>query len=547
MSAPTILNLVQGSEEWARHRATALNASDAPAMMGASKYRSRADLIRERATGITPEVDAATQRLFDRGHAAEAAARQYAEASIGEDLYPVILARDVDGLPLSASLDGQTLDGSTLWEHKLWSASLAAQVLEGELEPHYYLQLEHQLLVSGAERVIFTTSDGTAENSESMEYRAVPGRAEALLAGWKQFQADVAAYMPAAAPTPVTAAQVEGFGALSLRVEGRVLASNLDAFKAGAESFIARLPKASELETDQDFADAEAAVKACGEAESRIKAAKDAALAQMADVDAVLRAADAVAETIRAARLALEKVVKAEKENRRAAIVSAGVQSVLAHYISINATLGEYSIGAPASLSSELGAAIKGKRTISSITDAVDAAVANAKIEASQQADKVRASIVVLDEHQDALHLLPDRVALAHSLTPDVLRSVIRDRLDDARAKEAARIERIRAEELAKAEKESVPVGLSTHDPARVNPSFLPGNHIPARSTVKLGQINAAIRPLSITAEGLSSLGFHPVGTERAAKLYDASQFDAMRAAMIALLESSDRPRQVAA
>lgn len=541
MNAPTILNLVQGSPEWHKHRATALNASDAPAMMGVSKYRSRADLIRERATGIVPEVDAATQRLFDRGHMAEAAARQYAEASIGEELYPVILARDVDGLPLSASLDGQTMDGATVWEHKLFSESLVAQVLAGELEPHYFWQLEQQLLVSGAERVIFTTSDGTTENSESLEYRAVPGRAEALIAGWKQFQADVAEYQPepAAAPAPV-AAPVEGFGALSLRVEGRVLASNLDAFKAGAESFIARLPKASELETDQDFADAEAAVKACGEAESRIKAAIDAALAQMSDVDAVMRAAGTVSETIRAARLALDKAVKAEKENRRAAIVSAGVKSVLDHYASINATLGEYSIGAPASLSAELGAAIKGKRTISSITDAVDAAVANSKIEASQQADKVRASIVVIDEHKDALHLLPDRVALAHSLTPDVLRSVIRDRLDDARAKEAARIERIRAEEQVKAEKESVPVGLSTHDPARVNPSFLPGNHIPARSTVKLGQINEAIGPLSITADGLASLGFLPVGTERAAKLYDANQFDAMRAAMIALLESAE-------
>jgi len=275
MNATTILNLVQGSEEWARHRATALNASDAPAMMGASKYRTRADLIRERATGIVPEVDAATQRLFDRGHAAESEARQYAEARIREELYPVILARDVDGLRLSASLDGQTMDGATVWEHKLFSESLAAQVLAGELEPHYYWQLEHQLLVSGAERVIFTTSDGTAENSESMEYRAVPGRAEALIAGWKQFQADVAAYVPAAAPTPVTAAPVEGFGTLSLRVEGRVLASNLDAFRADADAFIARLPAPSELQSDQDFADAENAVKACADAESRIKSAKD--------------------------------------------------------------------------------------------------------------------------------------------------------------------------------------------------------------------------------------------------------------------------------
>lgn len=555
MNAPTILNLVQGSPEWHQHRATALNASDAPAMMGASKYRSRADLIRERATGIVPEVDAATLRLFDRGHAAEAAARQYAEARIGEDLYPVILARDVDGLRLSASLDGQTLDGATVWEHKLFSASLAAQVLAGELEPHYYWQLEHQLLVSGAERVIFTTSDGTDEHSASMEYRAVPGRAEALIAGWKQFQADVADYAPAAAPTPVTAAPVEGFGSLLLRVEGRVLASNLDAFKAGAESFIARLPKASELETDQDFADAEAAVKACGEAESRIKAAIDAALAQMSDVDAVMRAAGTVSETIRAARLALDKAVKAEKESRKTAIVSAGVKSVLDHYISINATLGEYSIGAPASLSSELGAAIKGKRTISSITDAVDAAVANAKIEASQRADAIRVNVAILQEYADWLHIIPGPVQLVHTKQPDDLRNFLTNRVaeyqrqlaEDAKAELAKQeAERIRAEEQAKAERAAQNFEGITNDAGVAQPvEHLPskqavaGSTPAARSTIKLGQINEAIRPLAITAAGLAQLGFEPVGKDRAAVLYDEADFDRILSALIARIESA--------
>lgn len=528
MNAPTILNLVQGSEEWARHRATALNASDAPAMMGASKYRSRTDLIRERATGIVPEVDAATQRLFDRGHMAEAAARQYVEARIGEELYPVILASDVDGLRLSASLDGQTMDGSIIWEHKLFSESLVAQVLACELEPHYYWQLEHQLLVSGAERVIFTTSDGTEENSESMEYRAVPGRAEALIAGWKQFQADVAAYQPEpiAAPAPV-AAPVEGFGALSLRVEGRVLASNMDAFRAGADAFLSRLPKASELETDQDFADADAAVKACAEAESRIKTAKDAALAQMADVETVLRTADTIAESIRAARLALDKAVKAEKDRRKASIVADGVEAVRAHYAGINTTMGVYAIQPPASLTMDIGGSIKGLRTLASITDAVNVAVANAKIAGSQRADQVRASIVVLDEHQDALHLLPDRVALAHSLTPDVLRSVIRDRIDDARARDDARLE---------AERGCVRAQPAEHLPSKQG---VAGSNPAARSTVKLGQINEAIRPLAITAAGLAQLGFEPVGKERAAVLYDGADFDRILSALIDRIESA--------
>ena len=52
-----IVNLVQGSPEWHAHRATHFNASDAPAMLGVSPYKTRAQLVREYATGVTADVD----------------------------------------------------------------------------------------------------------------------------------------------------------------------------------------------------------------------------------------------------------------------------------------------------------------------------------------------------------------------------------------------------------------------------------------------------------------------------------------------------------
>ena len=51
-----ILDLIQGSPEWLAHRATHFNASDAPAMMGCSPYKTRAQLLREMHTGVVPEV-----------------------------------------------------------------------------------------------------------------------------------------------------------------------------------------------------------------------------------------------------------------------------------------------------------------------------------------------------------------------------------------------------------------------------------------------------------------------------------------------------------
>ena len=279
---PAIHNVAQGSAEWHALRARYFTASEAAAMMGCSPYETRSALLRRKASGISEEPDAARQRLFERGHEAEAAARPAAEEVIGEELFPAVMTAEIDGLPLLASLDGLTMDGTTLWEHKLRSQRIE-QALEATGEPpmDHVWQMEHQLLVSGAECVHYWCSDG-GHDYRSVIYRSKPERRKALIEGWKQFQRDlrdpeITNFRPE--PEPVQAKPVSGFGALVLRVEGRVLASNLDAFRAGAQAFLARLPKAAELQTDQDFADAEAAAKACSEAEARIKAAKEQARA----------------------------------------------------------------------------------------------------------------------------------------------------------------------------------------------------------------------------------------------------------------------------
>lgn len=550
------LNLIQGTPEWHQHRATHFNASDAPAMLGVSPYKTRTQLVRERATGITPEVDAATERRFADGHRFEALARPLAEEIIGEELFPCV---GVDGA-LSASFDGLTITGDQAWEHKTLNDSLRySDWQEGHgdhLPLHYRVQMEHQLLVSGADSVLFMASkwDGdTLIEERHCWYSSDPKLRDQIIAGWDQFAADVAGYTPEPMPESVVAAPVEGFGALSLRVEGRVLASNLDAFKAGAEAFIARLPKPDDLQDDQDFADADQAVKACSEAEKRIAAAKDAALAQMSDVEAVLRTADDIAATIRAARLALDKAVKAEKERRRADIVEHYVGLVRAHVESINATLGEHAIGVPASLRADIAGAAKGKKTLGSITDACDAAAASAKIATSQQAERVRACIAVLAEHAEHAHLFADRVRLCSEKSPDDLRNLVAARIAEYQQREAARLEtereRIRAEEAARIEREQSEIVEAAEAvtkevaPAAVaSPAPQAQQSAPAAAAwpgvrIKLGQINEAIAPLSINAEGLAQLGFRPVAHEKAAKLYDAGLLPAMKQAMILSLQ----------
>jgi predicted phage-related endonuclease len=99
----------QGSDAWHALRAKHYTASEASAMLGVSKYETRASLMKRKATGLAEEADTATQRRFDDGHAAEAAARPVVEGILGDDLYPVTMTADVNGLPLLAS-DGRSDD-----------------------------------------------------------------------------------------------------------------------------------------------------------------------------------------------------------------------------------------------------------------------------------------------------------------------------------------------------------------------------------------------------------------------------------------------------
>lgn len=564
----TTHNLIQGSAEWHEHRASHYGASDAPAMMGASKYRSRADLLREKATGIAPEISGNQQELFDRGHVAEATIRPVVETMLSDDLYPVTMSAEVDGLPLSASLDGLNLNGDIIFECKLWNESLAEQVRLGNLDPHYYWQLEQQLLVSGAERVIFATGDG-GDRLETMYYCAVPGRAEALIAGWKQFQQDVAAYEPPqiTEPPPV-GAHIDSLPALRVEVEGKVLATNLDQFRANAMQILGSINR--DLKTDQDFADAEQAVKDCKVMEDRLDAAKANVLAQMQSVDEVCRTIDSVSAETRKVRLELDRLVKAEKEHRRAEIVAGGVAAVREHYVAINATLGAHALGIPASLASDIGASIKGRKTLTSIRDAVDTAVAAAKIEASQQAERVRQNIAVLDEFAEHAHLFADRVSLAASKTPEDLRNLCATRVAEHQHREAEKLEaeraRIRAEEQAKAERaerlrqqaiaeterarqeeaariereqqaQPIPEVATPAAVATAHSEQAPTTAVRSGAKIKLGDINTRIAPLSISADGLSQLGFEPVEHQRSAKLYAAADLPAILRAMVDVLQ----------
>lgn len=445
----TIVPHQQGTEEWAQHRAQSLNASELAAAMGLSPYLSRADLIKQKATSIVPEVDAHTQFRFDKGHEVEAAARPLAEEVIGEELYASVFAAEVEGLHLSASLDGHTLLNEVTWEHKQANAALIDSLSSGVIPEQYHPQMEQGQMLTGATRTLFTASNGTRESAVHVWYESRPELRAKIIPTWKQLMADVAAYVPEVKAAPVVAAPVETLPAVSVKVDGALaIVSNLPDFGVALRNFIAKIPE--QPNTDQEFADTEAACKALKRAEDALEAAESNALAQLSDVDTMRRFVADFKALARTTRLQREKLVAQRKESMKAEIVASGVSALAKHIRALNAAMpADYMPTVPA----DFGGAIKGLRTIDSITNAVDTELARVKIAAGEIATRIHTNIGAIDA-ANAPGLFSDISTLVLK-QPDDLAAIIAQRLDADQKRKDAERERIRAEEAARLEREA--------------------------------------------------------------------------------------------
>ena len=554
---------IQGGPEWHSLRMRHFTASEAPAMLGVSKNVTRTDLLRMKKTGIVADVSEWTQAfLFDKGHDAEAAARPIVEGIIGDDLYPVTMTADVNGLPLLASMDGLTMLGDTGWETKLLNQGLRAAVEAGTLDEHYTVQMEQQLMVAGCERIYFTTTDGTPENTFGVWYESNPALRERIVAGWQQFAKDVAAYVPEPETVKPAGKAPDALPALRIEVTGMVTASNLAAFREHALAVFGGIK--TDLQTDADFADAEKTVRWCKEVEDRLDAAKQHALSQTASIDDLFRTIDAIKEEARQKRLTLDKLVKAEKENRKAEIVAKAKDDFGKHVLALIDRCG---VGMARMIWPNFGEAIKGLKSLDSMRDKVSTALANAKIEANAIADRIDANRKLVED----MSLMPDFDMVCEKAPDDfaALYAMRKQQRADAEAKrleaerekirreeevkaraEAERLaqlerERINAEVQAKASAalEAERIRLRTEAEARmqamqadaakraaelkaladVKPEPTPQFAQPQADTgakITLGQINQRLSPIAVSVAGLAQLGIQPAGKDRAAVLY---------------------------
>ncbi len=420
------VNLIQGSPEWHAHRRNHFNASDAPAMMGVSKYRTRDQVLHEYATGIFKEADPKTQKIFDDGHKFEALARPLAERIIGADLSPTV---GVDG-KFSASFDGITFDGDVIFEHKTLNAELN-DVFHNqdsdtvELPLMYRVQMEQQLMLSSAEKCLFMGSKWVKVNHATEHYvtldehgKIIPALSSGvveyyefekehhcwyypdlelrakIIAGWAQFETDLANYVPPVQVEKVVAETVEALPVPSVVVRGEITQSNIAEITPKFDAYLTSIK--TELSTDQDFADAEANAKNCRETAKRIEALQDNIIAQMVSVNEVNSILGNYKEAFNKVGLRLEKAVKDQKESiKTAAIFQA--KNDYANFV------GNLQGDLPVTLHQllqvpDFAGAIKGIKTIATMHSRINDALAQGKAQATTMANDIKAKAAYIEE-----------------------------------------------------------------------------------------------------------------------------------------------------
>lgn len=456
------VNLIQGSPEWHAHRAQHFNASDAPAMMGCSSYKTRTQLLDELASGIVPEVDAATQRRFDDGHRYEALARPLAAQIIGETLSPVV---GTNG-KLSASFDGLTFMNCQGFEHKSLNDRLRAAMVEGctgaDLPLEYQVQMEQQCTVcEDLDRILFMASswdrDGQLLEERHCWYTPNLELRAQIVAGWAQFEADLKAHVVSAKAAPIVVEPTRELPVVSVQITGALqVTHDLDLWETRLRTFLDK-ELMREPQSDADFVVLDHQIKAMKRAEEQLDGLDEKIAAQVGPLDTIKRLKDTLAKLTRDNRLAAEKILKNRKEQIRSEAVQAARNELAQHVADLNRRLGRVLMP---TIAEDFAGVIKGLKSLDSLKDRIATEMARCKITANALADRIQLNLTTLG---DEAHLFAHDLAGCVGQAPEIFSALLHQRRTELAARVAAEAEkqRLAAEAAAHAPTPSAPAAAA--------------------------------------------------------------------------------------
>jgi putative phage-type endonuclease len=147
----TQINLIQGSQEWHEFRRVHIGSSDAPVIMGVSPYKTIEQLFKEKLTGESGQKE---HSGMIRGRELEPLVLSMLNAKYSTAMEPCVFEHDEHKF-ISASLDGYDPVFKAICEIKCPNALDHKQASLGEVPAKYYPQLQHAMLVTGLNEIIY--------------------------------------------------------------------------------------------------------------------------------------------------------------------------------------------------------------------------------------------------------------------------------------------------------------------------------------------------------------------------------------------------------
>ena len=154
------LDLVQGSPEWIAARFDHITASNTPCLYGVSPYKTALEYATELLTRKAKD-EGNKEYIFQKGHAVEAGARQWAQAN-GLDITQAVV-RSLEIPYFMASLDGIDERKGIVFEAKFMGKDAVNELKSGRIKEHHRIQVQAQLLATGFDKAVYFGMDPDGE------------------------------------------------------------------------------------------------------------------------------------------------------------------------------------------------------------------------------------------------------------------------------------------------------------------------------------------------------------------------------------------------
>ena len=469
------LELEQGTPDWENYLLVSNGASEASAVLGISRNAKRNELLAAKATGIAKTFSDYVRRfVLDKGHEVEALARPIAEDIIGQELFPVVMAKG----NIRASCDGLTMDETIAWENKQFNTKYFELVSNGELPEEHWPQCQQILYVTGAEKLFFTISDGTPERTVGVWVYSDADLQSTILNAWEQFEIDLKNYKHVEIVEPPKSAIIQSLPSVTVVAYGELTTCNLPELTPVFDKFLREVNRAGFV-TDDDFSIAEGNAKEARNAAKGCVASKEMAIKGMLSVSEVIDTLTKYEQEFNALGLVLEKAVKAEKDNRKATAKLERDKAYADHIAAINAEITPIVLALDSADKPNFVDAMKNQRTLAGLYDKLNTELARCKIAADVIAKQIREKMTFLRENaSDFKFLFHDLQSIINKPFDD-FKLIVETRIKDYKVAKEAELEaervRIQQEEEAnKACETYIPPSKASSQIAETKSEFNP-------------------------------------------------------------------------